>query len=338
MRRRHLIVRLLIVAGILVLDVFPLNVAQVRCGAGPGGRNSGSQDHARLGIDVSAFTDMNGLGFLSLEKTKPWGHIVADVTERILLARGDKVYVTFETGRSVKLGDLFTVFESPCEVDQPLSRKEVEYTVKFSGRLVLKKEIMPRLFEAEIINSCQPIQVGNPIIPFQPISPCVHLASPQPGLSESSGPLKIPVVASKNLSSVLGQFSVLYMDYGLRHGVHRGNLFQILSPVQADPSKDAPLPDEVLGYVLVLDAGPETSTGLVITAKREFYRGTMLKLVDLRQVLKRFLTYYSLHYDKTELENDPLRVLNRLAEQVGPRADLPEAFLLLLKMPKCAIP
>jgi len=338
MRRRHLIVRLLIAAGMLALDVLLLNTAGVRCGTGLEGRDSGSQKQVRWGVDVSAFTDMNALGFLSMEDVKPWGRIVADATERILLARGDKVYVTFENGRSVKPGDLFTVFESSRQVDHPLLRKEAEYAVEFSGRLVLKKEIRPQSFEGEIIDSYRPMQVGNPIIPFQPVSPCVHLASPQSGPCESSVPLKIPVVAAKNLSQVLGQFSVLYMDHGLRDGVRRGNLFRILSPVQTEPSKDAPLPDEALGYVLALDARPRTSTGLVMTAKREFYPGTMLQLVDLRQVLKRLLTYYGLDYDEAELENDPLRILKRLTEEVGSRADLPEAFLLLLKMPKCEVP
>jgi len=42
--------------------------------------------------------------------------------------------------------------------------------------------------------------------------------------------------------------------------------------------------------------------------------------------------------DPAELENNPLQVLGRLKEKVGSRGDLPDAFLLLAKLPRCPIP
>jgi hypothetical protein len=300
-------------------------------------KDVGLRNQALTGIDVSEFTEVDALGFLSPEKVKPWGHLFSDETERMLLARGDTVYVAFEKGHDVKPGDLYTVFNSSSALEHPLTGRDVGYVISFLGRVVLKREVKPHLFKAEIVECYRPIQVGDPVIPFQPVSPCIQLSSPEPETPDASGDFKIPVVAAKDLRQVIGQLSILYMNHGHKHGIHRGNLFQIVSPGEPDQPKEPALPDQVLGYLIVLEARPNTSTGLVITAKREFYSGTMLKAIDLKQALKKLLTHYGIEHNDAELENHPLHVLNHLTEEAGSRTDLPETFLLLSKMPKCQI-
>jgi len=49
------------------------------------------------------------------------------------------------------------------------------------------------------------------------------------------------------------------------------------------------------------------------------------------------LIHYGLDYNNADLENHPLHVLNRLTEEIGSQTDLPEAFLILSKMPKCSL-
>jgi hypothetical protein len=381
-------IRLLIATGIFLLDLVLLNGVSSQSIAHSAGKDPASQNQARTGIDISEFTDVDALGFLSPEAVKPWGHLFSDETERILLARGDTVYVAFEKGHDVKPGDLYTVFKSSSELEHPLTGRDLGYVISFLGRIVLKKEVNPRLFKAEIVECYRPMQVGDPVIPFQPVSPCIQLSSPEPKMPIVSEAFKIPVVAAKDLIEVIGQFSVLYMNHGHKHGVHRGNLFQIVSggapgqpeepslphqvrrgetdqpeepslphqvrreetdqpkepslPHQVrrgapDQPEDPTPPDQVLGYVLVLEARPGTSIGLVITTKRELFSGIMLKSIDLKRSLKEVLTYYGIEYNDAEVENDPLHVLDRLTQKVGSRTDLPEAFLLLSKMPKCPI-
>jgi len=330
-------IRLLIAAAIFFLNLVQPGGVLAQSASHSAGKDPASQNQARTGIDVSEFTEVDALGFLSPEEVKPWGHLFSDETERVLLARGDTVYVAFEKGHDVKPGDLYTVFNSSSELEHPLTGKDLGYVISFLGRVVLKKEVNPLLFKAEIVECYRPMQMGDPVIPFQPVSPCIQLSSPEQETPDPSKAFKIPVVAAKDLSQVMGQLSVLYMNHGHKHGVQRGNLFQIVSRGEPDQPEDPALPDQGLGYVLVLEARPSTSTGLVITAKREFYSGTMLKAIDLKQELKKLLTHYGLKHNDADLENHPLHVLNRLSEAVGSRNDLPEAFLLLSKMPKCRI-
>ncbi|MFO7600786.1 MAG: hypothetical protein R6X27_13405 [Candidatus Desulfacyla sp.] len=330
-------IHLWIAAGIFFLNMLLPGGISAQSVPQSAGKDPGSQNQAHMGIDVSEFTEVDGLGFLSVEEVKPWGHLFSDETERVLLARGDTVYVVFEEGHDIKPGDLYTVFNSSSELDHPLTGRDLGYVVSFMGRVVLKREVKPHVFKAEIVECYRPMQMGDPVLPFQPVSPCVQLSGPEPKTSDPSKPFKIPVVAAKDLRQVIGQFSVLYMNHGHVHGIRRGNLFQIVSRGEPDQPEEPALPDQVIGYLLVLESRPGTSTGLVITAKREFYSGTMLKAIHLKEVLKGLLTHYGLEHDETDLENHPLHVLNRLAEAVGSRADLPEAFILLSKMPKCII-
>lgn len=330
-------IHLWIAAGIFFLNMVLPGGLSAQSVPQSAGKDPGSQNQAHTGIDVSEFTEVDALGFLSPEEVKPWGHLFSDETERVLLARGDTVYVVFEKGHDIKPGDLYTVFNSSSELDHPLTGRDLGYVISFMGRVVLKREVKPHVFKAEIVECYRPMQTGDPVLPFQPVSPCVQLSSPEPETSDPSKPFKIPAVAAKDLRQVIGQFSVLYMNHGHEHGIRRGNLFQIVSTGEPDQSKEAALPDQVLGYLLVLEARPGTSTGLVITSKREFYSGSMLKAIDLKQTLKKLLTHYGLEHNEADLENHPLHVLNRLTEEVGSRTDVPEALLLLIKMPKCQI-
>jgi len=330
-------IRLLIGAGMVLLHLVLPGGISAQSVPQSAAKDPGSQNQTHMGIDVSEFTEVDALGFLSVEEVKPWGHLFSDETERVLLARGDTVYVVFEEGHHIKPGDLYTVFNSSSELDHPLTGRDLGYVISFMGRVVLKKEVKPHVFKAEIVECYRPMQMGDPVLPFQPVSPCVQLSGPEPKTSDPSKPFKVPVVAAKDLQEVIGQFSVLYMNHGHEHGIRRGNLFQIVSRGEPDQPEEPALPDQVLGYLLVLESRPGTSTGLVITAKREFYSGTMLRAIHLRRVLRDLLTQYGIEHDETDLDNHPLHVLNRLAEAVGPRSDLPEAFLLLSKMPKCII-
>jgi len=300
-------------------------------------KDPASQAQTRTGIDVSGLTELDALGFLSLQKVIPWGRLFSDETERLLLARGDTVYVAFEKGYRVKPGDLFTVFKSSSKLDHPFTGKDLGYAVSFLGRVVLKTEVNPHLFKGEIVECYSPMQVGDPVIRFEPVSSCIRVTNPEWEKSPDPKGLKIPVVAAKDLSQVIGQLSVLYMDHGHNHGIHRGNVFEIVVRPEQDQPGEPTLPDQVLGYLLVLEARPNTATGLVIATKRDLSIGLMLKAIDIKSALKEVMTHYGIEHKDADLETDPLQFLGSLTEKAGSGTDMPEAFLILSKLPKCNV-
>jgi hypothetical protein len=328
----------LLIAAVVILSGWVwVNRASARPGVQSDTKTGSSRNHVRTGIDVSEFTDVDGLGFLSPEEVKPWGRLFSDETDRILLAQGDVTYVAFEEGSNPKPGDLYTVYNSSSELDHPFTGRDMGYVISFLGRVILEKEVRPGIFKTRIIESFKPMQMGDPVIPFQPISPCVRISTPQPESPDPSTGVTVSVAAAKDLSQVMGQFSVIYLNHGHAHGIHRGNLLQIASPVEADQPKEPVLPDRALGYILILEARPQTSTGLVITAKREFSSGVLLKPVPVEEILKKCLSYYGVDYNETALENSPLDILKRLTEETGSQTDLPEPLRLLSTMPTCSL-
>jgi len=105
---------------------------------------------------------------------------------------------------------------------------------------------------------------------------------------------------------------------------------------ETDRPKEPALPDQALGYLLVLESRPNTSTGIVITAKREFSSGAMLKAIHLNRELRNILIHYGAADPKiSDIKDNPLQVLKKLERETDPKPELPEALRLLSTMPKC---
>lgn len=243
-----------------------------------------------MGINVSGLTTVETIGFLSKKTMVPLGYIASAQDEKILLSKGDIVYVAFGKDRQVNPGDSFTIYrKSRRPVKDPLTGKDFGVVVTFLGKLIIKeqvsedklKEIKGRvkarankdLFEAEIIKSYKEINVGDPVLAYGPISSCVR---PLPTNRE----LTTRIVAVKDLHDVIGQWSVVYLAQGFNNGVRRGNVFGIVKKRQVDASGKTSFSEMVMGYLLILESRQDTATGVVIAAKKEFAVGAFARSLD----------------------------------------------------------
>jgi hypothetical protein len=227
----------------------------------------------KTGVDVTGLTDLNSIGFLATEKVEAWGYLFSDETERIILSEGDTVYVTIERDHQVKPGDLFTIYHNSRLLEHPRTRTEVGHTVSFAGRLILRELVKKSLYKAEIVETYRAVSVGDPILSYEPIPPCVQ---PVPSDRE----LATNIVAVKDLQVIIGQFSVVYLAHGYNHGIRKGNLLEVVKDREDGSPEKAALPDIILGHVLVLETRPDTATCVVVAAKQEFSNGARLKGLD----------------------------------------------------------
>jgi len=319
------------IAFLTALGVFCFSWCHVRTSqAGP----PSGQKIARaepVGVNISEFTDVNAMGFLSIDGVKPWGRIHSDETERLFLAQGDRVYVAFESLHRVKPGDLFTVYSGSDSVAHPFSGRDMGVVITFLGKIVVKNQIQKGLYEGEIVESYRQIQVGDPVLPFRPVSACVQPVDPdwqRFNALESPG---IPVAAGKDRYEFLSQYSVIYLAHGLTNGIHRGNLFEILGPSEA-----AQVPELILGYLLILESKPKTATGIVIASKREFARGTLARPVNLEKALRQAAAYYDQSEALLRAEG-VVDALFRLKEKIGSDLDLPQSLNVIWRLPVCSM-
>ena len=299
----------------------------------------GAEDAAwsTRGVSVSDYCDVDAMGFLSPERVKPWGVIASDETERIFLGQYDNVYVTFEKGRKVKIGDIFNVYrESDC-LGSPIGLGSVGYTVLYLGRLVLTEKVGENSFKAEISASYRVMRVGDPVLPYHPVSSCIQPSNPDWEKCGGAGNCVASIVASRDQQELIGQYSVVYINRGYKQGIERGNLFAIVTRMEASGTGGDVLPDLVLGYLMILDARLETSTAVVLSAKKDFPNGTAIKAVDLNRVLKKALAAQG-HDDMKEIDirNELVPVLIKLKDSIDLKMDLPESLYLLSSMVKCS--
>lgn len=250
------------------------------------------------GINTEGLTSIDAAGYLSHTKVKPWGRIISSESQRLLLGRGDRVIIEFEEGRDINVGDRFTVYVPSPLLTHPLTGKDLGYSLSFHGFLVVKGFLRKSHYEAEILVASKGVHVYDLVIPYEPISPCVK---PLPAEKD----LIANIVAIKDQLKLIGQNSIVYLNKGFNQGIRRGNLLEVVEAIKIAGSdfrgknflgiiqemcksttlediyekmtKGTTLYEVPVGIVLVLDSRPNTSTGIVLSARTEFYNGSFLK-------------------------------------------------------------
>ncbi|OQY45849.1 MAG: hypothetical protein B6240_08125 [Desulfobacteraceae bacterium 4572_87] len=296
---------------------------------------------AKKGVNISEYCNVGSLGFLSPEGVKPWGRVTADETERIFLAQYDNIYVTFDKDRKVKPGDMFNLYRESEGQDHPITGSDVGTVVLFLGKIVLKEKVGEYSFKAEIIESYRVMRVGDPVLPYKPVSPCVQPSNPDWGKCGENKDCRAAIVASKDQAELEGQYSVVYIDRGYKHGFKRGNLFSIITRMETTVSNGSDLPDLVLGYLIIVESRLETATAVVLNAKRDFPNGNTIKAVNLHRELETTLAARGKDIHKTgiqkiDIKNELVPVLIKIRENIDLKQDLPESLYLLSTMVKCS--
>ena len=242
-----------------------------------------------MGINVSGLTNVDTIGFLSINRLRPSGHIFSAQKERVVLSKGDIMYVAFDRGKQVNPGDSFSVYKQYGPLKDALKGKKLCFVISFSARIIVKqmvteedlKQIKGRvkalpnqnLYEAEIVKSYKEVHIGDPVMSYEPISPCVR---PLPVGSDVS----TRIIAVKDSHDLIGQWSVVYLEHGYDHGVRRGNVFEIMKKKRGDTAGRASYSDMVMGYLLILEARPDMATGVVVASKKEFAVGAFVSGLD----------------------------------------------------------
>ena len=245
------------------------------------------------GIDVSTFTNINTLGYLSREKILPWGKIFSSVSDRLILAEGDTVYVLLDETRKVQSGDEFIIYRPSSAPKHPETGKEVGYIITVNGRLAIQevtgREIgrlgarpaKKNTYKAKIIQVFGAIHINDYFMPYNPVSPCVRPISLNQKVSGN-------IVAAKDNQQLITRSSIVYINRGFNQGIERGNLFDVVKThIVYDPEKKTiwnerkmELPTIKVGMVIILESRPDTAAALVISAKENIPIGAAIKEIS----------------------------------------------------------
>ena len=224
-------------------------------------------------VDVSGLTNVDSTGFFTTRPFESIGHIYSDDTGRVILHPGDIIYISLNKGAETVKGDLLTISRTSSLIDDPLTEKEAGYVVSFLGKVIITGHVKENIYKAEIIKTYEAVHIGDSVIPYKPMSHCV-----KPRAVENR--LIAHIIAAKGLHEAIGQFSVVYLDRGITQGVRRGNLFEVITDSKVKSPCESVRTDVNLGYLLVLSAGPDSATCIVMDSKRDFANGASVKGLD----------------------------------------------------------
>jgi hypothetical protein len=244
------------------------------------------------GVDVSALTNVKALGHLSEKEVDPWGFVLTSESGRKLLSQGDVIFLHLNNGKTAKPGDRFDICKSSPLIKHPITGERIGYILSVLATVVVEKKVgvgfgggafykKEGVYKAKIEDYFRELNVGDLVLPYEPVSQCVQPVS-------MGEPLVGNIVAAQDDRHLVASRRVVYLDHGFNDGVRRGNIFEVVRiNIVRDPVKgkmdfiskprSVILPDIPIGTLIVLESRPDTSTAVVISANEEFHIGTYVK-------------------------------------------------------------
>lgn len=250
------------------------------------------------GIHIPRMTIPGAAGYLTLQKPQPLGHVYASDSQRLMLGKGDALFLDFGENEGVKNGDLFSISRCSDRLEHPYTKSNMGYLLSPRAKVVIKERTRKNIFRAEIMEQYGDSGIGDLVFPFVPALPCVK---PLPVEKELRG----IIAAMQSQQENAGKFSIVYLDCGSDKGLRPGHLLEILriknvpDPAIPEPiwinavcelfkvktfaelleklSRESVLYELVVGHMMVLDVRPDTATALILLSKENIRKGAIFR-------------------------------------------------------------
>lgn len=226
---------------------------------------------------------------------------------KLTFTSGDYVFINRGQDKGVRVGDRFFVLRPNDYVGRTPWFKWQDKLMKamgtpyVDGGQVRVVNVQPKVSVAQIIFSCDYIQRGDIVVPYQdrPIPPFKEAAAFDHFAPVSGKPMAM-VVAGKDNSTALGKNSAVYVNLGANQGVKVGDYLRIFryqgSTAETVPqTKDyqftmygfgsAPqryswndLPREILGEGIVFNVSRNSSTMMITLSSAAIYAGDYIEI------------------------------------------------------------
>ena len=226
-------------------------------------------------IRLVSYPEVRSAGFLTKE-LEGIGRIIEAKVNKEQLVEEDEVYVNFQKGIEVLIGDQFTIIRVGDPIIHPVTKKKIGRKVQILGRTTIIATEEGRAQTALITRSYDSIRRGDELVPFFPPQeelPVSRLESPVYGW----------IVASKLPKLELVEGDVVYIDQGEENQIEPGNLFDVLrrGAVVRDPvsKRKVKLPDEAIARVAVISTQQKTATAVILNTRLPIHVGDEIMAV-----------------------------------------------------------
>lgn len=224
-------------------------------------------------VEEQLYTVRGNEGWLMEDGLESAGQIVAGQNNRLILGEDDTVYTNIGTTHGGKDGDQYVILHKSAPVRHPVKGGRIGYLMLPVGTLQLSH--VADLNSRAIINrSFKEIRPGDLLIKDQQIE---RRNIP---LKMTSTMLEGSLVAAVNNQTIIGTNDVVFTDIGSNQGAHIGNLLYItrkFKPVKSFSDRYVgELPSEVIGAMVLVEVGHNSSTGIVVKSIDAAHPGDVL--------------------------------------------------------------
>ncbi len=199
----------------------------------------------------------------------------------------------------LKRGDRFSIFRAEDKVKHPITGKTLGYAVNIVGELEVTS-IGAKTAAAIILNATDVIRIKDRIRPFEPTVKTIRVMK---GKNPVVGYIVYSLQGEKNEEEapMIGENDVVYIDRGYADGVRVGDVFDVLQlreeynkgKLKAEEyqkmlesntvteelsAKGIIYPPDVIGQLVILNAGEFTSTAVVSRSNSNITLGDMVRL------------------------------------------------------------
>jgi hypothetical protein len=214
-------------------------------------------------------------GFLLEKRINPAGHIIAAQNDRKLVGDHDVVYTDIGRVTGARQGDNFAIFSEVETVSHPVTNAVMGYRVASLGTLKLA-ELEKDNSKAIITRSYQEIGPGSYLMPYQGKKRPITLKAADRNLEGY-------IISTRDGNISVGAGDIAYLDLGKRQGLQPGNLLYVVRDITPErvysDRKVGDLPKDVIGAIVVVDMGENTSTGLIVKSVVSIHKGDKVKLL-----------------------------------------------------------
>ncbi len=262
------------------LEVEPVKKAELPPAAAPvpqaepAATSGETKEQAEAPVPERHFTVNGSEGFIAGSSFKPSGYIIAGQHNRQIYAEDDLIYTDIGRNLGGKVGDRYTIYKNYGPVSHPLTNQILGYRVAALGTLQLT-EIENRSSKALITSSFMEIEPGSSLAPYRNMRKEVSLRAADLDLSGY-------IVETRTGNKAIATGDVAYIDLGEKQGIKVGNLLYVVRKAETEikyySGVDYDLPVDVLGAVVVVETGDNTSTALVVKSIDTIYKGDRVEM------------------------------------------------------------
>jgi hypothetical protein len=203
--------------------------------------------------------------------------IDGSVDEKLLLGKGDAVYLSYPTNNPPQVGKTYSIYVP----DNPVKGNGKDYGayVRLLGTLRVDSVKQDKRAHAIITDSNMEIQRGAKVGPLMKEFSTVPNVPPKVDLQGS-------IIAMLTRERLIGQGELVFIDQGKGSGIEVGNRMYVVRRGDAYPAHaslqtgqdDRRFPARALGQIVIVEVGDKISVGLVTLSVQEMGVGDVVTM------------------------------------------------------------